>query len=196
MPQNDDQPLDMRFNTAIDSTYPTAADLLNSASPFELGQIFRVFGEERFSSVLAKKVVEARQGTILGTTGDFRRIVKEAFPQSSQSEKTKVVRRAFQAIRIAVNQELLSLQQFMEDCPTQIMDTKKSRAEVKEDQPSLLMVITFHSLEEKMVSQSFAKWKKMQLGDYGTKKPIEPSAEELEQNSKSHSAKLFSFLFN
>jgi 16S rRNA (cytosine1402-N4)-methyltransferase len=57
------------------------------------------------------------------------------------------------------------------------------------------MVITFHSLEERIVSQTFNKWRKAKLGDFGTKKPIEPSEEELAENSRSKSAKLYSFLF-
>lgn len=60
---------------------------------------------------------------------------------------------------------------------------------------SLLMVITFHSLEEKLVSQAMAKWRKAKLGDYATKKAVEPSEEEIAENSRSKSAKLYSFLF-
>ncbi len=70
----------MRFDTGPDSILATAADLLNNSSAFELTQIFKNFGEERFSSVLANKVVESRQGKILGTSGDFREVIKEAFP--------------------------------------------------------------------------------------------------------------------
>ena len=80
------------------------------------------------------------------------------------------------------------------------MDTKTSREannkDPSADLPSLLMIITFHSLEEKMVAQAFTKWKKQKLGDLALKKPLEPSELELEENStKSQSAKLFSFLF-
>ncbi len=70
----------MRFDMSPDSPFATAADLLNNSSSYELAQIFKTFGEERFSSVLANKIVESRQGKILGTTGDFREIIKEAFP--------------------------------------------------------------------------------------------------------------------
>ena len=59
----------------------------------------------------------------------------------------------------------------------------------------MLMVITFHSLEEKLVSQAMARWKKAKLGDLATKKPVEPSQEEIEENSRSKSAKLYSFIF-
>ena len=70
----------MRFDTSIDSPLATAADLLNNSSSYELTQIFKNFGEERFSSVLASKIVEARANTIYGTTGDFRDVIRSAFP--------------------------------------------------------------------------------------------------------------------
>ena len=80
MPQNEEDLLDMRFDTSIDSPLATAADLLNNSSAYELTQIFKNFGEERFSSVLATKIVEARANTIYGTTGDFRDVIRSAFP--------------------------------------------------------------------------------------------------------------------
>jgi 16S rRNA (cytosine1402-N4)-methyltransferase len=70
----------MRFNMTNDSPLATAADLLNNSSMFELTQIFKNYGEERFASVLAGKIIEGRQGKILGTSGDFREVIKAAFP--------------------------------------------------------------------------------------------------------------------
>jgi len=94
---------------------------------------------------------------------------------------------------------VLNLKQFLESCPKLYMDTQQSREilgkEKRADLPSLLMVITFHSLEERLVSQAFAMWKKSKLGDQATKKPCEPSEQELNENSRSQSAKLYSFLF-
>ena len=81
------------------------------------------------------------------------------------------------------------------------METKQSKKKTKlnkdDENPleSLLMIITFHSLEEKLVSQAMAKWRKAKLGDVATKKPLLPADEELEENSRSKSAKLFSFIF-
>ena len=104
-------------------------------------------------------------------------------------------------MRIAVNQEILNLGEFLEGCPRNFMETKlsKKRTKVsKSDQlplESLLMIITFHSLEERLVSQAMAKWRKAKLGDVATKKPVSPSGIELEENSRSKSAKLFSFIF-
>ena len=112
-------------------------------------------------------------------------MIRDAFPSSARDEKNQIIKRAFQAIRIATNYELLNLSRFLDLCPTQVLSPRES----------LLLVITFHSLEEKMVSQAFNKWKKAKLGSFGTKKPLEPSEEEVEENSRSRSAKLFSFLF-
>ena len=77
------------------------------------------------------------------------------------------------------------MQQFLERCPDEVMDKE-----------SMLMVITFHSLEERLVAQSMEKWRKQRLGQLGTKKPLLPSSEEIDENSRSKSAKLYSFLFN
>ena len=92
---------------------------------------------------------------------------------------------------------------FLDTCPTNFMETslslgkKRSKKKSLDDevQESMLMVITFHSLEEKLVSQAMAKWKKAKLGDLATKKPVMPSELELEENSRSKSAKLYSFIF-
>lgn len=127
MPQNEDGYLDMRFDQSHDSQFATAADLINNSSQYELNQIFKNFGDERFASVLAEKIIAFRQGQIIGTTGDFREAIKLAFPQSSTLERSKVIRRAFQAMRIAVNQEILNLQTFLDSCPSLFMDTKLSR---------------------------------------------------------------------
>ena len=98
------------------------------------------------------------------TTGDFKNVIKEGFSNSAKDDKNSMIKRAFQAIRIATNYELLNLSKFLEDAPQQIMD-----------QGSLMMILTFHSLEEKIVSQYFNKWRKNKLGDFGTKKPLEPT---------------------
>ena len=161
-------------------------------------EIFKKFGEERFSNLLAAKIIEARQGTILATAGEFKDVIHSAFPKCTVAERNQSTKRAFQAIRIAVNQEFLSLATFLDNCPRTIMDTRESRRMLKKSAmgSSMLMVITFHSLEERMVSQAMARWRKAKLGDVATKKPVEPSEDELEENSKSRSAKLWSFMFD
>jgi len=80
MPENGEGSLDMRFDSSADTNFASAADILNNSSVYELTQIFKNFGEERFASVLASKIIEARAGTILGCAGDFREAIKLAFP--------------------------------------------------------------------------------------------------------------------
>ena len=184
----------MRYDQEFESDNASAADILNNASEFELGQIFKEFGEERYANVLAKKVIQMRSGTFLGTPTDFKNVIKEAFPRSSYAERNKVTKRAFQAVRIAVNQELLSLKTFLEKCP-ELMEFDKG-VNITSGNNSLLMILTFHSLEESMVMAAMTQWKRRKLGQYATKKfPILPSEEELEENSRSKSAKMYSFLF-
>lgn len=93
-----------------------------------------------------------------------------------------------------MNGELTNLTTFLDNCPQFFLDTKSSRKR-KEESPSLLMVITFHSIEERLVSQAMARWKKGKLGDQATKKAVIPSEEEIIENPKSKSAKLLSFMF-
>ena len=85
-------------------------------------------------------------------------MIAQAFPQSGKSEKDAVVKRVFQSLRIAVNQELLNLQKFLEDCPIKYLDTLKNRKELSGSATysSMMMFITFHSLEERLVSQALA----------------------------------------
>lgn len=91
---------------------------------------------------------------------------------------------------------MLNLQKFLEDCPQKFLDTHKSRStETNASYSSLLLLITFHSLEEKLVSQQMAIWRKSKLGELAISKPIKPSDVELEENTRSRSAKLYSFLF-
>ena len=106
-------------------------------------------------------------------------------------------------MRIAVNQEVLNLSTFLDTCPKNFLETALSHNSKQNKQleglqqlQSLLLIITFHSLEERLVSQAMARWKKAKLGDLGTKKAVTPSEEELAENSRSASAKLFCFLFD
>jgi len=96
-----------------------------------------------------------------------------------------MIKRAFQAVRIATNAEMLNLQNFMESAPRDVLAPG-----------ALLMILTFHSLEERVVSQFYNKWRRGKLGEFGTKKPLEPSPEEVAENTRSRSAKLHSFVMD
>jgi 16S rRNA (cytosine1402-N4)-methyltransferase len=142
--RSDDQPLDMRFDSEKGSAeVSTAGEIVNHATEIELSEIFKKFGEERFHEQLAKKLVDYRksQGGMIQTTGALKEAIREAFPNSARDEKNNMIKRAFQAIRIATNYELLNLQKFMECAPKDVLAPG-----------SLMMILTFHSLEERIVS--------------------------------------------
>lgn len=95
LPDNDESELDMRFDNSSDSQFVTAHDIINGTSELELTQIFQRFGDERFAPRLAKSIIDARQGTIIGSTGELKDAIRAAFPQSAASENNKVIKRAF-----------------------------------------------------------------------------------------------------
>lgn len=136
----------MRFDAEEGSSdsHSGASAIINNCSEYELVEIFRTFSGEKYAGDLAKCIVEQRQGTKIETTGDLKRVISKGFNLGDDDGSNSIIRRTFQALRIATNQELLNLKKFLEECPERIMDEN-----------SLLLVITFHSLEERIVSQQF-----------------------------------------
>ncbi len=183
-----DAPLDMRMSQSGIS----ARDIVNTYSVAELNRILRDYGEEKFSYQIAKNIVKAREDKPLETTMELADIIKASMPAAARREKNPC-KRSFQAIRIAVNSELDSLSEGL-------------RAAFEILAPGgRLAVITFHSLEDRMVKQAFAEWcrgcvcppdfpvcvcNRKPKARLINKKPILPSAEELAVNSRSQSAKL------
>lgn len=127
LPERDDAGLDMRFDSSPDSPLVTASDIVNGNSELELQQIFKKFGDERFAPKLANAVISARAGTIISSTGELKEVIRSAFTGSSVHDSNQAIKRAFQAIRIAVNQEVLNLETFLDACPGSFMDTQVSR---------------------------------------------------------------------
>ena len=115
--------LDMRFDSSPYTNFAAASDIVNNSSKLELIEIFKRFGDERYPERLADQIIKARPGTIISTTGELKEAINEAFNQSGKKERDDTIKRAFQALRIAVNQELLNLQKFLEDCPSKFLDT-------------------------------------------------------------------------
>ena len=97
-----DSSLDMRFNST-DPIYASASDIVNSSTQLELTEIFKRFGEERFAGNVADAIIKARQDSLILTTGQLKDIIVNAFPTSGKTEKDAVIKRTFQALRIAVN---------------------------------------------------------------------------------------------
>ena len=185
---HEDAPLDMRMSMSG----PTAADLVNSAELTELSRIISLYGEEKYAYSIAKGIVRYREQQPILTTAQLAEIVKENVPQKVRRDGHPA-RKTFQAIRIAVNRELEVLEQGLEGA-FRLLNTG-----------GRLSVITFHSLEDRIVKQ-FMKEKtqgctcpkdfpvcvcgKKPQAELVARKPIIPSEEELERNPRARSAKL------
>lgn len=185
-----DAALDMRMNP--DGPI-TAKDIVNSYSAEELSRIFFEYGEEKWSKRIAEFIVREREKSPLETTGQLVDIIKAAIPQKARAEGGHPAKRVFQAIRIEVNGELKILEQALRDFAEALSSGGR------------LAVITFHSLEDRIVKNTFKALaegcicpKEFPVCVCGhtptakiiTRKPILPSAEEMENNSRSKSAKL------
>ncbi len=181
-------PLDMRMSQAGVS----AKDIVNTYSVSELNRIIRDYGEEKYSYQIAKNIVKAREDKPLETTMELADIIKSSMPAAARREKNPC-KRTFQAIRIAVNSELESLSEGLQAAFEILAPGGR------------LVVITFHSLEDRIVKQAFAGWcqgcicppdfpvcvcHQKPKAKLINKKPILPSEEELAVNSRSQSAKL------
>ena len=185
-----DAPLDMRMDR---DESRTAADLLNESSEAELARILRDYGEERFAGLIAKRIVLARQREPLRTTGELVRIIEQSIPAKYRNTGGHPAKRTFQAVRIALNHELTTL----EDRLPGIIDALAPGGR--------LAVITFHSLEDRIVKNAFRTAEdpcicpkdfpvcvcgRVSRGKAVTRKPILPSEEEMKTNPRSASAKL------
>ncbi len=165
-------PLDMRMNRNRNTT---AADLVNSLSKEDLADIFFNYGEERQARRIAAHIVYARQIEAIKTTGQLAKCIAEAIPRKYHPKKIHVATKTFQALRIAVNRELDNVVKVVNDAPAILR--KGAR----------ICIITFHSLEDRIVKQAFANNK-----DYTiiTRRPIKPTDEEIDRNKRARSAKL------
>lgn len=183
-----DAPLDMRMS----QDGMSAADVVNSYSEKELAKIIFEFGEEKFSRQIAANIVKARELSPVKTTLELAEIIKNSVPQKVRRDKNPC-KKTFQAIRIAVNGELEHLSKGIDDAFYSLKSGGR------------LAVITFHSLEDRLVKQRFAGWCRgctcppdfpqcicgnKPQGKLVNRKPIEAEKEELEKNNRSRSAKL------
>jgi 16S rRNA (cytosine1402-N4)-methyltransferase len=168
-------PLDMRMDRRIDRT---AADLLNGLSFQELESTLREFGEERWAKRIAKTILREREEKPIGTTQELRKIVHRAIPGRFHSRKIDPATRTFQAFRIRVNEELENLRRILETGWTFLKRGGR------------ICVISFHSLEDRMVKETFRRLDTDGVMRGITKKPITPSEEEKQRNPRSRSAKL------
>ena len=185
-----DAPLDMRMDT---SGGLTAYDVVNTWSAEKLSRIFFDYGEERYSRRIAGAIVAAREHKPIETTIELVDIIRGAMPAAALREKQHPAKRCFQAIRIAVNDELWAIAAMMETAPDKLKPGGR------------LCVISFHSLEDRIVKSGIAARengctcpREAPICTCGfvktlksvSRKPILPSPEELERNPRSRSAKL------
>ncbi|MBQ6825400.1 MAG: 16S rRNA (cytosine(1402)-N(4))-methyltransferase RsmH [Clostridia bacterium] len=181
-------PLDMRMS----KSGMTAEYLVNNFTAGELLDIFKRFGEEKFSYRIAEKIVAHREKEPIKTTVQLAEIISNSVPASARRDGHPA-RKCFQALRIAVNGELDALNKALEDCFELL------------NKDGVLAIITFHSLEDRMVKQCFKEYctgctcppdfpvcvcGKTPRGRLYTRKPIEAGKEELNENPRSRSAKL------
>lgn len=169
-----DEPLDMRMDT---STGPTAADALAEADEQALADVIYEFGEERHARRVARAIVAARREAPIETTGRLADIVRRAIPRKGYS-RIDPATRTFQAIRIWVNRELEALDAFL------------GRAADRLAPGGRLAVITFHSLEDRIVKHTFRALQSEGRIAIRTKRPIVPAEAEVERNPRARSAKL------
>ncbi len=173
-----DEPLLMTLTDTITEETLTAADIVNSWSEENLADIIYGFGEEKFSRRIAKAIVDARHRVRIETTTQLVAIIRDAVPKWYLHGKTHPATKTFQALRIAVNDELRTLETALADA----FETVTAGGRIT--------VITFHSLEDRIVKRAFLKYKAEHHAKIITKKPIVPSRAEILANPRSRSAKL------
>ena len=183
-------PLDMRMDRRQEKT---ARDIVNTYSEMELFRIIRDYGEDKFAKNIAKHIVMEREKAPIETTGQLCEIIRHAIPMKFQKNTGHPAKRTFQAIRIELNRELEVLRDTLDEMIELLNDNGR------------ICIITFHSLEDRIVKGIFKKNENpctcpshfpvcvcgnVSKGKVITKKPILPGEQELEENSRSKSAKL------
>ena len=186
----EDAPLDMRMDTRQKMT---ARDIVNDYEEMELYRVIRDYGEDKFAKNIAKHIVAARKVKPIETTGELTEIIRASIPMKYQKKSGHPAKRTFQAIRIELNRELEVLKDSLDD----MIDLL--------NRGGRLCIITFQSLEDRIVKSAFRKNEnpctcpsdfpvcvcgKVSKGSILTRKPILPSEEEMEENSRAKSAKL------
>jgi len=176
---NQDGPLDMRMDQRNKTT---ALKIIEKYSEPKLANIFQEYGELKQTRRLAREIVSRRKTKKIETTGQLRQIVEYIYQWRPQKGKIHPAAKVFQSLRIEVNQELRDLDSFLERTVKKIPDRTR------------LVVISFHSLEDRIIKHTFLRLASPEQGQgilkILTKKPIGPSEEEVSRNSRSHSAKL------
>lgn len=172
-----DEPLIMTYGDP-ESYQFVARDILNEWDEIDIAHVLTGYGEERFARKIARKIVEVRTRKPIMTTFDLVAVIKDAVPSFYHHHKIHFATRTFQALRIAVNDELKALESFIEQSILRLAPAGR------------LAIISFHSLEDRIVKHTFREYAHNGNGNVLTKKPITATSEELEKNPRARSAKL------
>lgn len=170
-----DGPLDMRLDRSMDRT---AAELVNQLPEKELADVIYQFGEDRLSRRIARRIVTERQNEPIRTTARLAEIVRQAYPPAQHHRGIHPATRTFQALRIAVNDELAALDTLLAELPRRLVVGGRAG------------IISFHSLEDRRVKRAFADWAGLGRAEVLARKPVSAEADEVAANPRSRSAKL------
>lgn len=188
--REEDAPLDMRMDDRMEMT---AKDIVNGYTEKELRRVIKNYGEDKYAAGIARAIVRQRERKTIETAGELTALIRQAYPAKELRKPGHPAKKTFQAIRIELNGELKVLEENLRDMVSLLNDRGR------------ICVITFHSLEDKIVKNIFRECEnpctcppdfpvcvcgKKSLGRVITRKPIIPSDEELEYNKRSQSAKL------
>jgi len=170
-----DAPLDMRMDTEAEKD---AAELINTASEADLDRILEEYGEERFHRRIASAIAEERKKARIETTGRLVDIIVHAMPYKMRHGRVHAATRSFQAFRIAVNDELGSLGRAI-DQSIGLLNTA-----------GVICVISYHSLEDRIVKNKFREARAQRILELKNKKPVTPTEQEIGDNPRARSAKM------
>jgi len=178
-------PLDMRFDKRLKTT---AADIINTSDEKTLADLIFNFGQERASRRIARFIVKHRQGQKISTTSQLSSIVCKALGQGAKNRRSRIhpATRTFQALRIAVNHELEALEKLLTSVPEKLLTSVPGLLKAN----GRVAIISFHSLEDRLVKQNFKENAANGIYRIVTKKPLTASRAEIADNPRARSAKL------
>lgn len=170
-----DGPLDMRLDPNLPST---AADLVNQLPERELADLIYRYGEERLSRRIARNIVESRRQSPMLTTGQLAPVIRRAYGPAGRHQRIDPATRTFMALRMAINGELEALERLLASFPAILAPGARAG------------IVSFHSLEDRLVKHASQRWRVQGWADLLTKKPVVATDEECQINPRSRSAKL------
>lgn len=178
-----DGPLDMRLDP---DSHTTAGDLIEAMTERELADVIFRYGEDPFARKIARKIVQSREAEPIRTTARLARLVHEAYGHRARSSRMHPATRTFMALRIAVNDELAALGSLLQQIGEAAANSKPSWL----DGAARIGIISFHSLEDRMVKHAFADWERRGFAARLTKRPVTAAEQEARANPRARSAKL------